>query len=150
MDKYDLILGMMWLEKHEPWIDWRDKAIGTSRPALSGRVLVSHVPTSVRSVGTHEGCQGPEEFMGVVNGIDTSQVILAPDHATGRRTLSEMSEARGPPMAGATDRAEHQGYYPAVTADSADGGGTADTPVVAAPEGGQVVNLGPQADNLVP
>ncbi|POM79037.1 Gag protein [Phytophthora palmivora] len=23
MDKYDLILGMPWLEKNEPWIDWR-------------------------------------------------------------------------------------------------------------------------------
>ncbi|POM63321.1 Hypothetical protein PHPALM_21305, partial [Phytophthora palmivora] len=33
MDKYDLILGMPWLEKHEPWIDWRGKAIGASRPA---------------------------------------------------------------------------------------------------------------------
>ncbi|POM78257.1 Hypothetical protein PHPALM_4231 [Phytophthora palmivora] len=30
MDKYDLILGMPWLEKHEPWIDWRGKAIGAS------------------------------------------------------------------------------------------------------------------------
>ncbi|POM73110.1 Pol protein [Phytophthora palmivora] len=24
MDKYDLILGMPWLEKHEPWINWRE------------------------------------------------------------------------------------------------------------------------------
>ncbi|POM76461.1 Gag protein [Phytophthora palmivora] len=37
MDKYDLILGMPWLEKHEPWIDWRGKAIGASRPAVSDR-----------------------------------------------------------------------------------------------------------------
>ncbi|KAG3035116.1 hypothetical protein PC120_g1005 [Phytophthora cactorum] len=27
MDKYDLILGVPWLEKHEPWIEWRGKAI---------------------------------------------------------------------------------------------------------------------------
>ncbi|POM79896.1 Pol protein, partial [Phytophthora palmivora] len=40
MDKYDLILGMPWLEKHEPWIDWRGKAIGASRPAVSDRALV--------------------------------------------------------------------------------------------------------------
>ncbi|KAG2790808.1 hypothetical protein PC129_g24556 [Phytophthora cactorum] len=39
MDKYDLILGMPWLEKHEPWIDWRGKAIGASRPAVSDRAL---------------------------------------------------------------------------------------------------------------
>ncbi|POM81745.1 Hypothetical protein PHPALM_243 [Phytophthora palmivora] len=48
MDKYDLILGMPWLEKHEPWIDWLGKAIAASRPAISDRALVSNVPTSVR------------------------------------------------------------------------------------------------------
>ncbi|POM58602.1 Gag protein [Phytophthora palmivora] len=32
MDKYDLIPGMPWLEKHEPWVGWRGKAIGASRP----------------------------------------------------------------------------------------------------------------------
>ncbi|POM66775.1 Gag protein [Phytophthora palmivora] len=34
MDKYELILGMPWLEKRVPWIDWRGKAIGASRPSL--------------------------------------------------------------------------------------------------------------------
>ncbi|POM62685.1 LOW QUALITY PROTEIN: hypothetical protein PHPALM_28128 [Phytophthora palmivora] len=33
MDKYHLILDMQWIEKTEPWIDWRGKAIGTSWPA---------------------------------------------------------------------------------------------------------------------
>ncbi|POM69780.1 Pol protein [Phytophthora palmivora] len=28
MEKYDLTLGIPWLEKHEPWIDWRGKTIG--------------------------------------------------------------------------------------------------------------------------
>ncbi|GMF35161.1 unnamed protein product [Phytophthora fragariaefolia] len=68
MDKYDLILGMPWLEKHEPWIDWRGKPIGASRPALSDRALVSHVPTSVKSKGVRQDRQGasvPEGFMGV-------------------------------------------------------------------------------------
>ncbi|GMF42902.1 unnamed protein product [Phytophthora fragariaefolia] len=54
MDKYDLILGMTGLEKHEPWVDWRGKAIGASRPALSDRALVSHVPTSVKSKGVRQ------------------------------------------------------------------------------------------------
>ncbi|POM77029.1 Gag protein [Phytophthora palmivora] len=43
MDKYDLIPGMPWLEKHEPWIDWRGKAIGASRPAVSDRALFHRV-----------------------------------------------------------------------------------------------------------
>ncbi|POM64856.1 Retrotransposon nucleocapsid protein [Phytophthora palmivora] len=46
MDKYDLILGMPLLEKHEPWIDWRGKTIGASRSAVSDRALVSNVPIS--------------------------------------------------------------------------------------------------------
>ncbi|POM63843.1 LOW QUALITY PROTEIN: Pol protein, partial [Phytophthora palmivora] len=40
MDKYDFIMGMPWLEMHEPWIDWRGKAIGASRPAVSDRALL--------------------------------------------------------------------------------------------------------------
>ncbi|KAG3176036.1 hypothetical protein PC128_g17434 [Phytophthora cactorum] len=55
MDKYDLILGMSWLEKHKPWIDWRGKAIGASRPAVSDRALVSHVPTSVQNWAARKG-----------------------------------------------------------------------------------------------
>ncbi|KAE8879179.1 hypothetical protein PF003_g36772 [Phytophthora fragariae] len=73
MDKYDLILGMPWLEKHEPWIDWRGKAIGASRPPRSDRALVSHVPTSGSSWGAREGRQGASasnEFLGVVETDD--------------------------------------------------------------------------------
>ncbi|KAG3165427.1 hypothetical protein C6341_g12379 [Phytophthora cactorum] len=70
MDKYDLILGMPWLEKHEPWIDWRGKAIGASRPAVSDRALVSHVPTSVRNWAARKGRQdavASKEYLGVVD-----------------------------------------------------------------------------------
>ncbi|KAJ0390507.1 hypothetical protein P43SY_011814 [Pythium insidiosum] len=28
--RYDLILGMPWLMKHEPWIDWKTKSIGST------------------------------------------------------------------------------------------------------------------------
>ncbi|POM69058.1 LOW QUALITY PROTEIN: Hypothetical protein PHPALM_14702 [Phytophthora palmivora] len=48
MDKYDLVLGMPWLEKHDPWIDWHGKVIGASRTAVSERALVSNVSTSAR------------------------------------------------------------------------------------------------------
>ncbi|KAG3249409.1 hypothetical protein PI124_g5942 [Phytophthora idaei] len=57
MDKYDLVLSMPWLEKHEPWIDWRGKAIGASRPAVFDRALVNHVPTSVRNWAARKGRQ---------------------------------------------------------------------------------------------
>ncbi|KAL7679944.1 putative aspartic peptidase domain superfamily [Plasmopara halstedii] len=76
MDSYDLILGMPWLEKHEPWIDWRGKAIGASRPSVSDRALVSHVPTSVRTWGARKGRRGTEvskEYLGVVEVQDDSK-----------------------------------------------------------------------------
>ena len=76
MDPYDMILGMPWLEKHEPWIDWRGKAIGASRPAVTDRALVSHVPTSVRTWGARKGRQGTEASsgcLGVVNVYDDSK-----------------------------------------------------------------------------
>ncbi|ETO99493.1 hypothetical protein F441_23092 [Phytophthora nicotianae CJ01A1] len=45
--RYDLILGMAWLERHEPWIDWKSKTLGATHPAPS-EALVSHEPTSAR------------------------------------------------------------------------------------------------------
>ena len=42
--RYDLILGMACLERHEPWIDWRSKTLGASRNVPS-EALESHEPT---------------------------------------------------------------------------------------------------------
>ncbi|POM77340.1 Gag protein, partial [Phytophthora palmivora] len=85
MDKYDLILGMPWLEKHEPCIDWHGKAIGASLPAVFDRALVSNVPTSVRDWGARDGRQGayaPEEVLGVTESSEDIAMSLA----TGRET----------------------------------------------------------------
>ena len=45
--RYDLILGMAWLERHEPWIDWRSKTLGATRN-VPRNVLESHEPTFAR------------------------------------------------------------------------------------------------------
>ena len=45
--RYDLILGMAWLERYEPWIDWRSKNLGATRTIPSG-ALMSHEPTFAR------------------------------------------------------------------------------------------------------
>ncbi|GMF29516.1 unnamed protein product [Phytophthora fragariaefolia] len=77
-DEYDLILGMPWLEKHEPWIDWRGKAIGASRTALSDRTLVKHVPTSVKSKGVRhdrQGASASEGLMGVAEVFGVPQEV---------------------------------------------------------------------------
>ncbi|POM76707.1 Pol protein [Phytophthora palmivora] len=85
MDKYDLILDMLWLEKHEPWIDWRGQAIGAIRPAVSDRALVSNVPTSVRDWGARNGHQGAyalEEVLGVTDSNEDVAMSLAIGHET--------------------------------------------------------------------
>ncbi|GMG17192.1 unnamed protein product [Phytophthora fragariaefolia] len=45
--RYDLILGMAWLERHVPWIDWRSKTLGATHLPPSG-ASASHEPTSAR------------------------------------------------------------------------------------------------------
>ncbi|GMF58055.1 unnamed protein product [Phytophthora fragariaefolia] len=42
--RYDRILGMAWLERHEQWIDWRSKTLGATHFSPSG-ALASHEPT---------------------------------------------------------------------------------------------------------
>ena len=38
--RYDLILGIVWLERHEPWIYWRSKTLG-AKCNVSGENLES-------------------------------------------------------------------------------------------------------------
>ncbi|GMF63157.1 unnamed protein product [Phytophthora fragariaefolia] len=45
--RYDLILGMAWLERHKPWIDWRSKTLVATHFSPRGG-LASHEPTSAR------------------------------------------------------------------------------------------------------
>ena len=50
--RYDLILGMAWLERHEPRIDWRSKTLGATRNVPS-EDLESHEPTFARQQKRH-------------------------------------------------------------------------------------------------
>jgi hypothetical protein len=72
-DRFDLILGMPWLESHEPWIDWRTKSIGSSTPG-GGKVLVSHEPTFAHQVVElpHDVRVADAHFIGM---CDTTDVI---------------------------------------------------------------------------
>jgi len=47
--KYDLILGMPWLEKHQPWINWRTKEIGPSSDMGIRREVMTPVAYSISS-----------------------------------------------------------------------------------------------------
>ncbi|GMF59962.1 unnamed protein product [Phytophthora fragariaefolia] len=45
--RYDLILGMAWLERHKPWLDWRSKTLGATHFSPSG-ALARQESTSAR------------------------------------------------------------------------------------------------------
>ncbi|KAG2863958.1 hypothetical protein PC113_g4958 [Phytophthora cactorum] len=126
MDKYDLILGMPWLEKHEPWIDWRGKAIGASRPEVSDRALVSHVPTSVWNWAARKGRQdavASKEYLGVVDVLDDPTEVVAAGAAPDRARQHCAGSPQSPPESRPVDEASK----------------------VAAPgSAGQVGNQGPQ------
>ncbi|KAG2762164.1 hypothetical protein PC129_g14613 [Phytophthora cactorum] len=108
MDKYGLILGMPWLEKHEPWIDWRGKAIGASRPDLSDRALVSHVPTSVWNWAARKGRQNAvvsKEYLGVVDVLDDPTEVVAAGAALDRARQPCAGNPRPPPESRPVDGA---------------------------------------------
>ncbi|POM61743.1 LOW QUALITY PROTEIN: Pol protein, partial [Phytophthora palmivora] len=141
MDKYDLILSMPWLEKHEPWIDWRGKAIGLSRPAVSDRALVSNVPTSVRDWGAREGRQGayaPEEVLGVTDSNEDVAMSLA----TGRETKAHCRSCGIATTASRNAKSRRAVWASTVAVP----GGTDQAGNI----GPQVGNIGPQAGNVVP
>ncbi|POM76747.1 LOW QUALITY PROTEIN: Pol protein [Phytophthora palmivora] len=132
MDKYDLILGMPWLEKHEPWIDWRGKAIGASRPAVSDRALVSNVPTSARDWGARDGRQGAytsEEVLGVTDSNEGVAMSLA----TGRETKAHCQA-----LPDGTGQAGNLGPQATEAAEESAEGVSC------------VSNMGPQVGNVVP
>ncbi|KAG2960117.1 hypothetical protein PC119_g26495 [Phytophthora cactorum] len=93
MDKYDLILGIPWLEKHEPWIDWRGKAIGASRPAVSDRAL------------SRQDAVASKEYLGVVDVFDDSTEVVAPAAAPDRARQPCSGSPRSPPESRPVDEA---------------------------------------------
>ncbi|KAG3200808.1 hypothetical protein PC128_g4342 [Phytophthora cactorum] len=108
MDKYDLIPGMSWLKKHEPWIDWRGKAISASRPAVSDRSLVSHVPTSVRNWAARKGrldAVASKEYLGVVDVLDDSTEVVAAGATPDRARQPCAGSPRSPPESRPVDEA---------------------------------------------
>ncbi|POM66330.1 LOW QUALITY PROTEIN: Pol protein [Phytophthora palmivora] len=134
MDKYDLILGMSWLEKRELWIHWRGKAIGTSRPAVSDRSLViSSVAGSNEGVGIGHDTKAYCQACGIAT--------TASANAEGRRVVwaSTVAVPDGSDQAGNIGRRAAEAAEK--SAEGASGAGNI---------GPQVGNIGPQAGNVVP
>ncbi|GMF58089.1 unnamed protein product [Phytophthora fragariaefolia] len=86
-DRCDLILGMHWLAKHEPWIDWRSRAIGASHNPLADKALAGHVPSSSRDGFVHEHCvpRADRQF------ADSSEVVQLPSASPPRARELEVA-----------------------------------------------------------
>ncbi|GMF49847.1 unnamed protein product [Phytophthora fragariaefolia] len=69
--RYDLILGMAWLEHHEPWIDWRSKTLGATHFSPSGALATA-------SLHAHEGMVGSEPRHHVCRPYDARGVAQNP------------------------------------------------------------------------
>ena len=77
--RYDLILGMACLERHESWIDWRSKTLSATGTAPSG-ALESHEPTSARNQKLYEG-EPLDENVSVLD-IGISELVDSDDVKT--------------------------------------------------------------------
>uniref|UniRef100_H3GPY2 Integrase catalytic domain-containing protein n=1 Tax=Phytophthora ramorum TaxID=164328 RepID=H3GPY2_PHYRM len=96
--RYDLILGMAWLEHHEPWIDWRSKPLGATR-LPPGEALASHKPTSARKQKRYWREHWTETVnvldIGVSELIDTHDVIdKSPEGAVSGAARNPLSGTR--------------------------------------------------------
>ncbi|GMF16716.1 unnamed protein product [Phytophthora fragariaefolia] len=94
--RYDLILGMAWLERHEPWSDWRSKTLGASHFSPSG-ALASHEPTSARKQKRF-WCEHETETVNVLNigmseMMDTKSVV---DKSPEQSSWAERGAAHNP------------------------------------------------------
>ncbi|GMF44420.1 unnamed protein product [Phytophthora fragariaefolia] len=91
-DRYDLILGMPWLAKHGPWIDWRSRTIGASHNPLADRALVGHVPSSSRDgfVHEHRVPRDERQFVG------SSEVLELPTVSPPRAREPEVGDGEDP------------------------------------------------------
>ncbi|GMF33642.1 unnamed protein product [Phytophthora fragariaefolia] len=91
-DRYDLILGMPWLAKHEPWIDWRSRTIGVSHNPLADRTLAGRVPSSSRDgfVHEHRVPRVDRQFAG------SSEVLQLPTASSPRAREVEVGDGKDP------------------------------------------------------
>ena len=91
----DLILGMAWLERNEPWIGWRSKTLGATRN-VPREVLESHEPTFDRQQKHYRR----EPFTGDVNVLDIEMSELTNSNVENmnfeRSSLNTSDTARTP------------------------------------------------------
>ncbi|GMF52681.1 unnamed protein product [Phytophthora fragariaefolia] len=90
------MLGMAWLERHEPWTDWRSKTLGATHFSPSG-ALASHEPTTARKQKRfwHEHWTETVNVqdIGMYQMMDTESVV---DRSPERSSWTERGVARNP------------------------------------------------------
>ena len=94
--KYDLILGMACLERHEPWIDWGSKTLGATRN-VSSEVLESHETT----FGRQQKHYWREPLTDDVNVLDIGMPELTnsnADNMNSERSSLSISDTESTPL----------------------------------------------------
>ncbi|GMF16152.1 unnamed protein product [Phytophthora fragariaefolia] len=95
--RYDLTLGMTWLERQEPWIDWRSKTLGATHFSPSG-ALASHEPTFARKQKRFWREHWTETVnvldIGMSKMMDTESVV---DKSPEQSSWAERGAAHNPP-----------------------------------------------------
>ncbi|KAG3051875.1 hypothetical protein PI125_g26236 [Phytophthora idaei] len=128
---------MAWLERHEPWIDWRSKTLGATHFAPSG-ALVSHEPTTARKQKRFWRGHGHEAELAMVLDIGmpelaSNEVAVVPERGSqdvrgaARYPRSGVSQVNDSPLRGPRGtvdrRSRHHGRSPG------DAGGVAPIPL---------------------
>lgn len=72
--QYDLVLGMKWLARHQPWIDWRNGTMGSSSPSPHGDTRETTAYVAVAATATNE----PVESRRALCTNDTSNDAVDP------------------------------------------------------------------------
>ncbi|KAL7680546.1 putative aspartic peptidase domain superfamily [Plasmopara halstedii] len=76
--RYNLILGIPWLEKHEPWIEWRSKTIrscssGVGKTLVSNKLIFTMRQKKRSSALQSYAAENDPHFIGLCHTIDIPQ-----------------------------------------------------------------------------
>ena len=74
---YDLILGMPWLAKHQPWIDWRTRTVASSTQYTGKDVLLREAYVTDAVSNTVEGAMTVCQSTPGTNQLERSGVVVS-------------------------------------------------------------------------
>ena len=107
---YDLILGMPWLAKHQPWIDWRTRTVASSTQDTGKDVLLREAYVADAVSNTVEGAMTVCQSAPGTTQLERSGVVgsaLAESQVTHIRTQVEEAGVVNGAMTGSHSSNSH-------------------------------------------